>query len=249
VPSTEPINRAPESSTPVWLHSLNEQGFALLSNVIPAGKTAELVSQINGVLQQRLADVDSKPGYALRHLTKSVPAVNTLARSLAITSLVGAAIGPHPFIVRSLFFDKTPGANWKVAWHQDLTIAVREKIEAPGFRAWSVKEGVIHVQPPASVLESMLTLRLHLDDCSAENGALQVLPGSHRSGLLNAEEISRWRENVAPTALEIPAGGAILMKPLLLHASSPALRPSHRRVIHLEFASTNLPCGLKWAAA
>jgi hypothetical protein len=36
------------------------------------------------------------------------------------------------------------------------------------------------------------------------------------------------------------------MRPLLLHASSPAADPRHRRVIHLEFAAEPLPGGLEW---
>jgi ectoine hydroxylase-related dioxygenase (phytanoyl-CoA dioxygenase family) len=44
------------------------------------------------------------------------------------------------------------------------------------------------------------------------------------------------------------AGDALVMRPLLLHASSPARKPDHRRVIHLEFAPANLlPAGLSWA--
>ena len=36
------------------------------------------------------------------------------------------------------------------------------------------------------------------------------------------------------------------MRPLLLHASSPSKVPGHRRVIHLDFASSPLPGGLYW---
>jgi hypothetical protein len=37
------------------------------------------------------------------------------------------------------------------------------------------------------------------------------------------------------------------MRPLLLHASTVANSPRHRRVIHLEFAADELPDGLAWA--
>ncbi len=85
-------------------------------------------------------------------------------------------------LVRGLFFDKTPGANWPVAWHQDLTLAVAERREIAGWSNWSVKAGVPHVQPPVDILERMVTLRLQLDDCGADNGPLRVLPGSHCLG-------------------------------------------------------------------
>jgi hypothetical protein len=48
------------------------------------------------------------------------------------------------------------------------------------------------------------------------------------------------------SVLTVPRGGLILMKPLLVHASSPAIRPDHRRVIHLEFTAVELPDNLEW---
>lgn len=132
-------------------------------------------------------------------------------------------------------------------WHQDLAIAVDERIETAGFGPWSVKEGVVHVQPPPHILARMVTLRLHLDDCTAENGALRVLPGSHGQGELDADAIADWTARQPPVVCEIPKGGALLMRPLLLHASSPAKNPSHRRVLHVEYAAAELPNGLKWS--
>jgi ectoine hydroxylase-related dioxygenase (phytanoyl-CoA dioxygenase family) len=146
----------------------------------------------------------------------------------------------------SIFFDKTPDANWKVAWHQDLTIAVRQKIEVACFTAWSVKDGVAHVQPPIEVLERMLTLRLHLDDCGPANGPLQVISASHKSGRLTARQISEWREQQPAEICSVTRGGALLMRPLLLHSSSTATEPKHRRVVHLEFAAGPLRNGLQW---
>jgi len=148
--------------------------------------------------------------------------------------------------VRAILFDKTPEANWPVAWHQDQIIAVAERIEVQGFSAWSVKEGLPHVRPPAGILESMITARLHLDDCVAANGALQVLPGSHRAGFLSEDAIRRWTREVSPRFCEVPHGGVLLMKPLVLHASSPSTQPGHRRVLHIEYGPGTLPGGLRW---
>ena len=174
------------------------------------------------------------------------PPVAKLASSDAIKEILGARSGRGAFPVRALFFDKTPGANWSVAWHQDLSIAVAEKIETTGFGGWSVKEGVTHVQPPREILEGMITLRLHLDDCNADNGALKVIPGSHRHGKLDATETARWTREQPVIMCEVPRGGALLMRPLILHSSSPAKNPSHRRVLHIEYATGALPNGLQW---
>jgi ectoine hydroxylase-related dioxygenase (phytanoyl-CoA dioxygenase family) len=143
------------------------------------------------------------------------------------------------------FFDKTPESNWRVPWHQDLAIAVAERIETPGFTGWSVKDGVTHAHPPQRILENMVTVRLHLDDCNLNNGALKVISNSHLEGKLNAARIAQLTQNKIITC-EIPKGGALLMRPLLLHSSSPAKNPLHRRVLHIEYAASELPNGLRW---
>lgn len=151
--------------------------------------------------------------------------------------------------VRGLFFDKTPGANWPVPWHQDLTLAVKARHERPGWTNWTVKRGVPHVQPPAAILSRMITARLHLDDCAAGNGALRVIPGSHASGTLTRKDVDAAKQRDTITVCA-KSGDALLMKPLLLHASSPAQSPAHRRVLHIEFApETLLPDELAWADA
>jgi ectoine hydroxylase-related dioxygenase (phytanoyl-CoA dioxygenase family) len=177
---------------------------------------------------------------------RDVPAVRALARSSAIRALAEAAIGSGAFAVRGILFDKTPEANWKVAWHQDVTIAVTARREVPGFGPWTEKDGVVHVQPSLGVLADMVAMRVHLDDCGESNGPLRVLPGSHHAGRLDAAAIQRWRRDVPEVLCAVPRGGVLAFRPLLLHASSAATRPDHRRVVHLEFAAAELPGGLVW---
>ena len=58
-------------------------------------------------------------------------------------TVLGASVRP----VRAILFNKSPEANWSLAWHQDRTICVREKREAPGFGPWTIKSGMVHVAP------------------------------------------------------------------------------------------------------
>jgi hypothetical protein len=181
---------------------------------------------------------------------------NLLSASASVHQLAGEQLAPRLrmfdsldyFPVRALLFDKSAEGNWNVAWHQDLSIAVAERTERDGFTAWSLKEEVWHVQPPAPILERMLTVRLHLDDCGPENGSLRVLPGSHREGRLDAGAIAKWRATVPAQEIHCRTGDALLMRPLLLHSSSKAKQPSRRRVLHIEFAAEELPGGLDWHA-
>ena len=175
-----------------------------------------------------------------------IPAISSLAASPVLRALLDPTLGSQAVPVRGILFDKTPDANWKVTWHQDLTIAVKQRVEAEGYGPWSEKDGIVHVQPPCDVLESMLAVRIHLDDNSAANGPLRVVPGSHRAGKLRDSEIPTWREGATEHVCLVPRGGALLMRPLLIHASSPARKPGHRRVIHIEYANCALAAGLEW---
>jgi ectoine hydroxylase-related dioxygenase (phytanoyl-CoA dioxygenase family) len=152
----------------------------------------------------------------------------------------------EPFPVRAIYFDKSSEANWLVTWHQDLTLAVRNRAEVPGFGPWSMKDGILHVQPPVELLEQMLTLRLHLDDADGANGALRVLPGSHRLGRLSAKRIQEVTAQQSEVLCTASAGDALLMRPLILHASGRSRSHRHRRVLHIEYAAFPLPAGLQW---
>lgn len=154
-------------------------------------------------------------------------------------------VGADALLVRSLFFDKIAAANWNVPWHQDRTITVRSRIETAGFGPWTIKAGMPHVQPPDSVLEEMISLRIHLDDTDESSGALKVIPGSHRFGRLSPVRVKELTESPGIPCVA-PRGSVLVMRPLLLHSSSSCAKPTHRRVVHLEFAGTVLPGGLEW---
>ena len=104
-----------------------------------------------------------------------------------------------------------------------------------------------HVEPPVEILQSMVALRLHLDECDLGNGALRVIPGSHKRGIMTTEERLACAAENRPVTCEVERGGVLAMRPLTLHASQPAESPTHRRVIHVEFATSDLPHGLEWA--
>jgi hypothetical protein len=218
-------------------------GFAVVERILPDATCLRLLAG----LADQAQDHGGRQRAGSRNLLTSNHEVRTVAQQLAGNHLSGFGGDGSAFPVRALFFDKTPDANWKVHWHQDLSIAVAERCEVPGFTGWSLKEGIWHVQPPADVLERMITLRLHLDDCGPDNGPLKVLPGSHREGRLSRERIEWWKTHGEVVECHLAAGGALLMRPLLLHSSSPATKPSHRRVLHVEFAAEPLPAGLQWA--
>lgn len=182
-----------------------------------------------------------------RNLLNEHPKTRSLLRDPLIVRLVHEVLGPDAFVVRATLFDKRPDANWAVTWHQDQAIAVTERVDTPGYGPWSVKQGITHVEPPANVLAAMVAVRIHLDPCSAENGALVALPGSHRHGRVDIETPRDRYPEVHEQVLPVEAGGVLLMKPLCLHRSSRSTTGGRRRVIHFDCAAADLPAPLAWA--
>jgi len=212
-------------------HQVETDGYALVHRCV----SEETIRALEMAL-----DADQ---HGIRNLLSN-EIVRTSAGSDEVRSPVALVVGDGCFAVRGIFFNKNPKANWKVTWHQDCVIAVREKLDIEGWGPWSSKASVVHVRPAPAVLQQMLA-RIHLDDCGEDNGPLRVIPGSHRGGILSDAEIkSRPKESAIECA--VFRGDAILMRPLILHSSPPATKPSNRRVVHLEFAAAELPHGAKW---
>jgi hypothetical protein len=232
---------AVRNDTVTILNKLERDGFAIVPAMLDEGTRLELLREIEGVLSESPAGV--------RGLTGKVSAIELLAQSETVRSLVEPVLGSSAQLVRSILFNKSEETNWQVAWHQDLAIAVQKKVEVEGFVSWSIKEGVPHVQPPQEILEQMLSVRLHLDPADETNGALWVSPGSHRLGRLPASEASSVAERNGKHLCAVQAGDALLLRPLILHASRKTTSAMSRRVIHLEFAGVSLPDSLAWADA
>ena len=221
-------------------------GFGISENVLDAETVARLTREVSKLKPSNSVSRKNETIYGVRNLLNLSPLIREFSNSQTVAKIAKNFLGENVKVVRAIFFNKTPDANWKVPWHQDLTIAVREKREATGFSAWTRKAGIPHVQPPLEILEKMLTLRFHLDDADETNGALKVIPKSHKNGRLSADEIKSARQANEMLVCSVKKGDCLIMRPLILHSSSAAANPKNRRVIHLEFAAQDLPNGLIW---
>jgi hypothetical protein len=155
-------------------------------------------------------------------------------------------LGPAARPVRAIFFDKNADRNWALGWHQDRTIAVRARRNHPRFTAWTVKSGIDHVVPPFSYLETMLTLRIHLDDAGPNNAPLLVAPGSHRLGRIAEPDIAPAVARFGARPCLAAAGDVWAYRAPILHASERARTPTRRRVVQLFCSAHDLPGGLEW---
>lgn len=221
----------------------DSKGYVVLPDVVSPSDLEALRAEADHLLAGSL-----ERGGARNVLVRS-SLCRHLASTGALTRIAQEILGAEARPTKLTVFDKTPAANWSVPWHQDLTIAVNELVDVPGYGPWSVKDGLPHVQPPVDVLMNTLAIRLHLDDTPRLNGALRVLAGTHTLGRLSRSAVAELCDRLEATVCPVAAGGAMLMSPLLLHASSRATSRSRRRVLHFEYSAAALPEGLTWACS
>ncbi len=198
--------------------------------------------QIDLLLRAIEAHTTSRTGANLRNADQQIPAIAALAQSAAITQVVQQHLSAQAQLLRVIFFNKSIDNNWQVSWHEDRSLALDNVGRCDNTErypsSWGkihYKEGLAHIQPPAEILQQLLTLRLHLDKASPTNGSLKILPGTHRLGIIPEGEISALSKTMPAINCAADAGDLLLMKPLVLHASAKATLPGPRRVIHMEF--------------
>jgi ectoine hydroxylase-related dioxygenase (phytanoyl-CoA dioxygenase family) len=221
------------------VQDLDGAGYALADIVLADHQCEHIASSLPAVAAGR-GGVRNLIGH---------PTVTRLLHHERLGGYLWSMIGRDLVAVKATLFDKTQETNWRVQWHQDRAIAVKERLQVSGYGPWSTKSGSLHVEPPAEVLAQMIAIRVHLDACGEENGPLRVIPGSHRAGKLADDDLADMVAGSPIAELYVPQGGILLMRPLLVHASAPARATAHRRVLHIEFAPPEAISPLQWHTA
>lgn len=219
------------------MDDLEGDGYALADLVLADHQCAHIAASLPALVGATRGGVRDLIGH---------PTVVALLSHERLGKLLWSAIGRNLVAVKATLFDKTAESNWRAQWHQDRTIAVKERLHVAGFGPWSSKSGSLHVEAPEEVLAQMLAIRIHLDACGEDNGPLRVIPGSHRLGKVPEARLAELVAQSPVVDLHVPQGGLLLMRPLLVHSSSVARAPEHRRVLHIEFAPVEAISPLKW---
>ena len=214
--------------------AVDDETLISIENAITANHDSSVGRERNGSL------------FGMRNLLATIPEVRDLASSNRLQRLVVPVLGESAAAVRGLYFDKTRAANWRLGWHQDKAIAVRDRVDIEGYGPWSIKAGVHHVFPPKGILRQMLTLRVHLDACNSTTGALKVIPDSHDRVVESELEFSSIADTRGVVSCDVERGDVVIMRPLIGHASDKCERPDHRRIVHIEYAAQDLPKPLVW---
>ena len=227
------------------LDDFYENGFTTFDDVYRKDEVDNILQQIDQANIDKATFKKSADLFAIRQFLNEVPSALNMIINEKLKRLLKEVFRDKYFVVKSIFFDKPPTSNWHVSCHQDLTISVDKKYELHGFDHWTTKQNHFAVQPPLAILQSIVTVRIHLDDTDKDNGALKVVPGSHLNGIHRAETINWSGEQ--QVYCDVSQGGVMLLKPLLLHSSSRTTNYKRRRVIHVEFCNQELQPELQWA--
>jgi ectoine hydroxylase-related dioxygenase (phytanoyl-CoA dioxygenase family) len=215
-----------------WLSAVHNQGFAIVPGVLTSNDLEPLMA--------KLSDPGIQRGRAgVRHAMR-FPCVSALARDNRLLGLAKEVLGASALPFKATVFDKSSTANWLVVWHQDTALPLKHRRYLPDWGPWSVKDGVTYAHAPASALNKVLALRVHFDDSTAANGPLRVLPGTHVYGVLTDEAIHDLSSRVDSTECLVPRGGVLAMRPLIVHSSSKSKVQTARRVLHIEYATTQI---------
>ena len=231
-----------------WAEQLDADGYAMLPAVFAPRNGRERARGVDrGHPRQRDRRRSASRGKAVRRTVRNLlelwPAWWSWFGRRSCERLCLKRSEVARGVVRVLYFDKPPGHSWALPWHKDYSLAVQAHGATSTFTKPTVKAGVPQVVSTKDVLDRMLTVRVHLDDATPENGPLRVIPGSHRA-YQQKDDPPR-----AAVALYCSAGDVLLMRPLITHASGHSKTDvaRHRRIIHLECAADReLADGYAW---
>ncbi len=211
------------------------EGFLVLPGLLQVHQCDAIAAQLGGLAGEAGSRDLLRQGWC-----------RGLAQRLQQHPALAELLPPSHRAVQCNYFDKSAERNWLVALHQDLSLPVAERVDAAGLSGWSHKQGQLFVQAPQALLEEMMALRLHLDDCGPQDGPLRVVPGSHRHGVFTPEEALSFRDRLGEQDCFVERGGVLLMRPLSLHASSKSTGRALRRVLHFVYGPADPGFGLRW---
>ena len=223
---------------------LEENGFSVLTNLYSDEEISQILTCLENTEQEGNSFMKTKDLFAIRQLIKNVPELSSLLFNKKLIELLSDLSESEYFLTKAIYFDKPSESNWFVAYHQDLSISVNKRMDLENYSNWTFKKGQYGVQPPIDILQNTITIRIHLDKTNKNNGALKIIPKSHLNGIVraNSKDLNNQNEFIC----ELEKGGAMLMKPLTLHASNKTTNGKRRRVIHLEFNKHKLTEPLTW---
>jgi hypothetical protein len=210
-------------------------GFELKRDAVGADCRDLLLSLTTAAVVAGAVHHRAGGAFAARGLLRKVPELGRQLEACGVDALASVALGDRAVPIDATFFDKHARANWTVPGHQDRIMSVAGTTK----RKNRIRDGITYAELDAETLAGLVALRVHFDATDGDTGALCVVPGSHRNGILsNGQILAEPLERYVPCAAA--AGDVLVLRPLLLHRSSPSRGDGQRRVLHVVYATHEL---------
>jgi phytanoyl-CoA hydroxylase len=210
-------------------YNFNDHGFVILKSVFDENTLAKMREFTDKIIADGEKDLEDPFSlYYMRHRTdqgalydlfQRHPEYQELARNETILDELAKVIGEDIFLYENSLVYKPKGKNNEVPWHQDFINRPTEPIK---FIAW-----------------------IALDDVMIDNGAMKVIPGSHKKGFLPwytvPGETHHTRLNLDGIQLEdyvfaeLSAGDVLIFNQLLLHSSERIVSDKPRRAYRISY--------------
>jgi non-haem Fe2+, alpha-ketoglutarate-dependent halogenase len=193
-----------------------ERGYLAPLDAVGSMEAASMRAQIELYIANNSGNPAGLAGLRTKaHLR--CPALMALVRRPAILDTIACLIGPDLLCRSASVFLKEPGDPAFVAWHQDAVY-------------WDLKP------------DDVVTAWIAVTDSTLANGALEVIPGSHREGTLphgpsndpanqlqHGQKILAGLDPSRAVPLLLPAGAMSLHHVRIAHGSPPN-RSTERRI-------------------
>ena len=221
---------------PAQIASYAANGYLALENVL-AGAELEELRRVTDEFVEKSREVtvndaifDLEPGHSaespsLRRITHPLtqhPVYAKYARHERILDMVESLLGPNLRSHNNKLNMKNPDHGSAVQWHQD----------------WAF-------YPHTN--DSILEVGIALDDMTEQNGALMVIPGSHRGRVWDHHQDGLFVGAITDPAFRpddavpvtVKAGGVTLHHVRMVHGSKPNQSSRPRRMFFIGFYATD----------
>jgi ectoine hydroxylase-related dioxygenase (phytanoyl-CoA dioxygenase family) len=222
----------PSNLTRAQIEHYNTCGYIAPIDVFEPDEIVAIRCYFDDLLAKAMAN--GWGNYEITNWHKHCRGVWDIVTEERIVDHVADLLGETVILRHSHFFAKLPGDGKRVSWHQDASY-------------WPLS--------PSKVVSAWLAI----DDADVDNGALQIIPRSHRHAQLPFSESTPEEANVlnqtvsdpgrygdAPVSLELAAGQMSLHSDWLLHASDVNLSNRRRCGLAMRFLSSDVRAFNGW---
>jgi len=216
--------------TDFQLNQYHEQGYVLVEDVFPVAELAAIDVELDAYMQSHPVEPhsDNPRGWLLR-LGLCVESAQAFCEDPRILSLIDRIVHPGIAIYSAKLVSKEPLCDDICHWHQDDAYYTQQ-----------------------SQSEHRMSVWIPLQDTTIEQGALQVIPASHKRGLQPASVRETGTCTLAmdvdvdvENRIHVPvkAGDMLLFSSLLWHASDGNATSRRRRALIVSYQEATVPRG------